>query len=113
MRVLSWNGPKQMDIEERPLPEIANNEVLIKVDVAGICGSEIEGFLGHNSLRVPPLVMGHEFSGRVERLGKGTNRVTKGAKVVVNPLISCGECKQCVRGFENLCENRQIIGIHR
>ncbi|MEN2769006.1 galactitol-1-phosphate 5-dehydrogenase [Ornithinibacillus xuwenensis] len=113
MKVLSWNGPKQMDIEERPVPEIKADEVLVKVDVVGICGSEIEGFLGHNSLRVPPLVMGHEFSGRVTELGVAVTGVTKGAKVVVNPLLTCETCKQCVRGNETLCENRQIIGIHR
>ncbi|SDQ16851.1 zinc-dependent alcohol dehydrogenase [Virgibacillus salinus] len=113
MKVLSWNGPKQMDVEERSVPELAKDEVLVKVDVAGICGSEIEGFLGHNSLRVPPLIMGHEFSGHVECLGEEVNGVTKGAKVVVNPLLTCGSCKQCVRGNETQCENRQIIGIHR
>ncbi|MFD2044670.1 zinc-binding dehydrogenase [Ornithinibacillus salinisoli] len=113
MKVLSWNGPKQIDVEERPVPKLKKDEVLVKVDVVGICGSEIEGFLGHNSLRVPPLVMGHEFSGYIEAIGEEANRVKKGAKVVVNPLLTCGECKQCVRGNEPLCENRQIIGIHR
>ncbi|WP_164671162.1 zinc-dependent alcohol dehydrogenase [Virgibacillus doumboii] len=113
MKVLSWNGPKQMDIEERPIPKLAKDEVLVKVDVAGICGSEIEGFLGHNSLRVPPLIMGHEFSGHLESLGEEVNGVTKGTKVVVNPLLTCGNCKQCIRGNETQCENRQIIGIHR
>jgi len=113
MKVLSWTGPKQMIIEERTLPNLENGEILVKVDVVGICGSEIEGFLGHNDLRLPPLVMGHEFSGYIEKLGKGVTNLKEGQKVVVNPLISCGECKHCVRGFDNLCEHRQIIGIHR
>ncbi|MUK87562.1 alcohol dehydrogenase catalytic domain-containing protein [Ornithinibacillus sp. L9] len=113
MKVLSWNGPKQIDVEERPIPQLKENEVLVKVDVVGICGSEIEGFLGHNSLRVPPLVMGHEFSGHIEELGAEVNSLNMGSKVVVNPLLTCGTCKQCVRGNGPLCENRQIIGIHR
>ncbi len=113
MKVLSWNGPKQIDVEERPIPEIDKREVLVKVDVVGICGSEIEGFLGHNSLRVPPLIMGHEFSGYVEEVGEDVTSITKGNKVVVNPLISCGHCTKCRKGLENLCENRQILGIHR
>ncbi|WP_010095362.1 alcohol dehydrogenase catalytic domain-containing protein [Ornithinibacillus scapharcae] len=113
MKVLSWNGPKQMDIEERPVPILERDEVLIKVDVVGICGSEIEGFLGHNSLRIPPLVMGHEFSGHVAEVGEAVTGVTIGSKVVVNPLLTCGNCKQCVRGNETQCENRQIIGVHR
>ncbi|WP_026703248.1 zinc-dependent alcohol dehydrogenase [Salibacterium aidingense] len=113
MKVLAWNGPKQMNLEERSIPEPNENEVLIKVDVAGICGSEIEGFLGHNSLRVPPLIMGHEFCGYVEKTGETAEHVPKGAKVVVNPLIHCGRCEKCRKGLENLCDHRQIVGIHR
>ncbi|MFS0750394.1 zinc-dependent alcohol dehydrogenase [Oceanobacillus sp. 1P07AA] len=113
MKVLSWNGPKEMDIEERPIPEVKQDEVLVKVDVVGLCGSEIEGFLGHNSLRIPPLVMGHEFSGRVADIGKSVTGIVKGTKVVVNPLLTCGTCKQCIRGNETQCEHREIIGIHR
>ncbi|MCT1578426.1 alcohol dehydrogenase catalytic domain-containing protein [Oceanobacillus kimchii] len=113
MKVLSWNGPKEMDIEERPIPEVKQDEVLVKVDVVGLCGSEIEGFLGHNSLRIPPLVMGHEFSGRVADIGESVTGIVKGTKVVVNPLLTCGTCKQCIRGNETQCEHREIIGIHR
>ncbi|MFD1416706.1 zinc-dependent alcohol dehydrogenase [Oceanobacillus jeddahense] len=113
MKVLSWNGPKKMEIEEKQIPELKQNEVLIKVEAVGLCGSEIEGFLGHNSLRVPPLVMGHEFSGHIADIGESVTGVTKGTKVVVNPLLICGTCKQCRRGNETQCENRQIIGIHR
>ncbi|MBT2600515.1 MULTISPECIES: alcohol dehydrogenase catalytic domain-containing protein [unclassified Oceanobacillus] len=113
MKVLSWNGPKEMDIEERPIPEVKQDEVLVKVDVVGLCGSEIEGFLGHNSLRIPPLVMGHEFSGRVADIGESVTEIVKGTKVVVNPLLTCGTCKQCIRGNETQCEHREIIGIHR
>ncbi|SDI00043.1 zinc-dependent alcohol dehydrogenase [Alteribacillus bidgolensis] len=113
MKVLAWNGPKQLDKEERNIPEPGEKEVLIKVDVVGICGSEIEGFLGHNSLRVPPLIMGHEFCGSVERVGQGVKQISEGSKVVVNPLINCGHCTKCRKGLENLCDHRQIVGIHR
>ncbi|RKL65053.1 galactitol-1-phosphate 5-dehydrogenase [Salipaludibacillus neizhouensis] len=113
MKVLSWNGPKRIDVEDRPVPEIKRDEVLVKVDVVGICGSEIEGFLGHNSLRIPPLVMGHEFSGYVEKIGEEVTHLSEGTKVVVNPLINCGHCAKCRKGLENLCDERQIIGIHR
>ncbi|SFP61804.1 zinc-dependent alcohol dehydrogenase [Salibacterium halotolerans] len=113
MKVLAWNGPKQLDMEERNIPDPGEQEVLIKVNVAGICGSEIEGFLGHNSLRVPPLIMGHEFCGYVEKTGKQVDHIASGTKVVVNPLIHCGRCDKCRKGLENLCDHRQIIGIHQ
>lgn len=113
MKTLVWTGPNTMVIEQREVPSIKTHEVLIQVDAVGICGSEIEGFLGHNSLRKPPLVMGHEFSGTIVQLGEHVNDLSTGSKVVVNPLISCGTCDRCRRGFENLCDTRQIIGIHR
>lgn len=113
MKTLMWTGPKTMVIENHETPSIKQDEVLIQVDAVGICGSEIEGFLGHNSLRKPPLVMGHEFSGTIVQLGESVNGLSAGAKAVVNPLISCGTCDRCRRGFVNICDTRQIIGIHR
>ncbi len=106
-----WTEPNKMEIQEVSIPALQKDEVLIKVDVVGICGSEIEGFLGHNSLRVPPLIMGHEFSGVVENTDGSPDLM--GKRVVVNPLISCGKCNRCRKGLENLCDNRLILGIHR
>jgi threonine dehydrogenase-like Zn-dependent dehydrogenase len=96
---------------------LAAGEVLISVAAAGICGSELSGFLGHNSLRVPPLVMGHECAGQVvqaagERFATG-ERAAVGARVTFNPLIACGACDQCQAGRPNLCRQRQLIGAHR
>ena len=95
MKVLSWNAVERMELEEREKPEPAAGEVLIRVEAAGICGSEIEGYLGRNSLRIPPLVMGHEFCGIVEKTGEGADERLVGRKVVVNPLLSCGRCPRC------------------
>jgi 2-desacetyl-2-hydroxyethyl bacteriochlorophyllide A dehydrogenase len=111
MKALVWTNPNEMLIQEVEKPSAQNGEVVIKVDAVGICGSEIEGFLGHNSLRVPPLVMGHEFSGVVVESNDSEDLV--GKRVVVNPLINCGKCNRCRQGLENLCDNRQILGIHR
>jgi 2-desacetyl-2-hydroxyethyl bacteriochlorophyllide A dehydrogenase len=111
MKALVWTEPYTMQIREVEKPSPKNNEVLIKVDAVGICGSEIEGFTGHNSLRIPPLVMGHEFSGVVVEAPETSE--LNGKRVVVNPLISCGKCNRCRKGLENLCDNRQILGIHR
>lgn len=113
MRALVWNAVERMDIEETAVPAPESGEVLIRVLAVGICGSEIEGYLGHNSLRVPPLVMGHEFCGIVEDASRTGGRLQAGQKVVVNPLLYCGTCPRCVRGFTQLCDTRRIIGIHR
>jgi threonine dehydrogenase-like Zn-dependent dehydrogenase len=117
MDALVWTAPSQMEMQQTPLPVPADNEVLLEVAAVGICGSELSGYLGHNSLRVPPLIMGHEFSARVVRVGGGAfadgAAPVLGQRVVVNPLISCGECGLCAAGLPNLCPQRRIVGAHR
>lgn len=113
MKALVWTAPEQMAIETTADPVPAADEVLIRVEAVGICGSEIEGYLGHNSLRVPPLVMGHEFCGRIVACGSQVGRFSPGQKVVVNPLQSCGSCRSCRKGHPQLCAARQIVGVHR
>ena len=112
MRAVIWNGPRQMEIDDVPVPQPKAGEVLIKVHSVGICGSELSGFLGESSIRVPPLIMGHEFSGVAIQSGKGAMRFKEGDGVVVNPIITCGECYFCRRGLQNLCQHRQIVGVH-
>ncbi|WP_274648748.1 zinc-dependent alcohol dehydrogenase [Paenibacillus humicola] len=113
MKALMWTNPRQMGMTELETPLPREGEVRIRVRSVGICGSDLEGYLGHNSLRTPPLLMGHEISGVVEALGDSCKRLHEGDRVVVNPLISCGTCLSCIRGRSNLCVNRQIVGIHR
>ncbi|TMG63709.1 MAG: galactitol-1-phosphate 5-dehydrogenase, partial [Chloroflexi bacterium] len=67
----------------------------MRPDAAGICGSEIEGYLGRMPNRVPPLVMGHEFAGTVLASGRGARGDWTGRRVVVNPLLSCRVCARC------------------
>ena len=57
MKALVWEGPRKMSLLDQPLPEPDADEVLVNVAYAGICGSELSGYLGHNALRVPPLIM--------------------------------------------------------
>lgn len=113
MKALMWTAPKEMEITEIDTPTPPAGEVLIRVDTVGICGSDLEGYLGHNSLRVPPLLMGHEAAGVIDAVGEGVTRFKTGDRVVFNPLIHCGTCPRCRRGLANLCDHRQIIGIHR
>jgi L-iditol 2-dehydrogenase len=117
MEALVWLGPGKMEIQYTAVPELAPGEVLIAVHVAGICGSELSGYLGQNSLRVPPLVMGHEAAGEVVAITEGTfadgSPVRVGTRVTFNPLIGCGDCDRCRAGLPHLCRQRQLIGAHR
>ena len=114
---LVWLGPRQMEWQQVAAAALTPGQVRIEVQAVGICGSELSGYLGHNSLRVPPLVMGHEFSGVVQEVGAGAEAaagdvLSVGDRVVVNPLLTCGECDFCLSGHDNLCEQRALIGAH-
>ncbi len=113
MRAIVWHGPEEMSVEERPEPDPpAPGQVLVEPEAVGICGSEVEGYLGHMGNRHPPLVMGHEFAGRVVRAG-GDAAPLEGARVAVNPLSGCGDCRLCRAGHGNLCADRQSCNIQR
>lgn len=112
MKTLTWTGPNVMTMQEAPKPSLSPGWVLLRVQASGICGSEISGYLGHNELRVPPLVMGHEFSGVVEELGAGVHSIQVGTLVTANPLVSCGTCRHCRAGERERCPDRKIIGIN-
>jgi L-iditol 2-dehydrogenase len=117
MQALVWLGPREMVQRAELMPKLAEGEVLIAVGAVGICGSELSGFLGHNSLRVPPLIMGHECAGQVVQVTGGTfatgEAATVGARVTFNPLVACGTCDRCLAGRSNLCRRRQLVGAHR
>jgi len=113
MRALIYEGPQTMMMREVPVPEPESDEVIIRVKCAGICGSELSGYLGHNSLRKPPLIMGHEFSGDIAGTGSGASRFKPGDRVTVNPLVTCGVCRYCTTGSAQLCAKRSLLGAHR
>jgi threonine dehydrogenase-like Zn-dependent dehydrogenase len=102
-----------MEIGERPEPsDLGPDEVVLRPGAVGICGSEVEGYLGHMGNRTPPLVMGHEFAGEVVAAGGGALEWV-GRRAAVNPLVGCGHCRLCRLGHENICPNRVFIGIHQ
>lgn len=117
MKALVWEAARSMAIRDVPEPEAGPGEVVVEVHCAGICGSELSGYLGHNALRVPPLVMGHEFAGTIVALGEGVAQaypeLALGRAVTANPMTWCGECLYCHRGLNHLCRNRRLVGAHR
>ncbi len=111
MKALVWLGPERMEVQEQAEPRPGPGEVLVRTEAAGICGSEIEGYLGRMSNRVPPLVMGHEYAGLVTEIGPGADPAWRGRRVAVNPIVGCGRCAYCQAGDRNLCPDRHLIGI--
>lgn len=104
MRALVWRGDDRLGIESLPEPSPAEGEVLLEVELAGICGSDLHAYRGHPGPRRPPLVLGHEAVGSVPG---------REGKFVVFPLVVCGACPACRRGEENLCEHRGLLGLDR
>lgn len=113
MKALVWSGPRQMTLEQVDKPNPRPGELLLRVGAVGICGSELSGYLGQNSLRRPPLIMGHEFTGEIVEAGSEETEFSRGASVVVNPMVPCGKCRMCKRALENLCLNGSLIGAAR
>ena len=114
MRVLVWNGPWDLTVETRDDPRPGREEVLVKIDATGICGSDVHGFTGETGRRHPGQVMGHETVGHVVAVGDAVPDelgVEVGRTVTVNPLIACGHCAACADGAEQSCENRRVIGV--
>ena len=101
MRALVYTAPGQVEMQEQRRPSAVAGDEEIAIQVAGVCGSDISGFLGHSALRKPPLVLGHELVGRRR----------DGRRVVANPLVSCGHCGACISGAQNLCDSWKLLGL--
>lgn len=117
MKALVWEAARTMTLRDEPEPTAGADEIVVRVGCAGVCGSELSGYLGHNALRVPPLIMGHEFAGEIVDLGSLVPTIrpdlTLGSLVTVNPLWHCGDCAHCAAGLNQLCAGRRLIGAHR
>lgn len=106
MKVAVMNGIGKMGYVERPIPTPADNEVLVKLDYVGICGSDLHyyetGAIGDYVVK-PPFVLGHEPGGVVVEVGKNVKHLQVGDKVALEPGKTCGHCYFCRHGLYNLC----------
>jgi L-iditol 2-dehydrogenase len=111
MKALLLSEYKKLDVVEMPTPEIGDEDVLVRVRACGICGSDIHGYDGSTGRRIPPLVMGHEAAGVIEKTGRAVQGFIPGDRVTFDSTVSCGECDFCRRGNINLCDNRTVLGV--
>ncbi|MGK6317234.1 Zn-dependent oxidoreductase [Neorhizobium sp. DT-125] len=113
MEAISVREPHSLLVDDRPAPQPRPGEVAIRVQRAGICGSDMHILHGSNPFVVYPRVIGHEFAGVVAALGTGVSGLAVGDRVVADPVISCGMCHPCRIGRSNVCAKLQVIGVHR
>jgi L-gulonate 5-dehydrogenase len=114
MKAMVTAAERRMDLRETPEPGIPKaGEALIRIESVGLCGSDYGLYAGEHYLANYPAIQGHEFAGIVERIGEGySGSAAVGDRVVVEPLIACGECYPCRRGSYNCCVDLRIIGVH-
>jgi threonine dehydrogenase-like Zn-dependent dehydrogenase len=113
MKALVYVAPERMEIQEVPEPSLGEGEVLLKVSAAGVCGSDLHGFLGHSERRKPGLVMGHEAVATILELDSSVTGFRRGQRVCFNPLLTCGRCRACLEGRQNLCPTWTLFGMDR
>ncbi len=115
MRALVYHSPTELRIEDVQRPAVGDSDVLIRVQYCGICGTDIHIYNGEGgSYEVtPPLIMGHEFSGIVEQVGKNVQSIGVGDQVTVNPNDMCGHCHYCQNAAEQFCEHAIGYGTTR
>ena len=112
MKILQFNGPWQFSIEEAPTPSFGPEELLIRADAVGICGSDVHGFTGESGRRKPGMVMGHEVAGTVVKAGAEVASLRPGDCVAVYPTLGCGVCRHCLAGMEHICPDKRILGVN-
>ncbi|MDA3787878.1 MAG: alcohol dehydrogenase catalytic domain-containing protein [Desulfobacula sp.] len=105
MKALVYTDTNEVVYRDEPNPVLDPDEVLLKVEATGICGSDMHAYHGHDPRRVPPLILGHEVAGTI------ASGPRKGCRAVINPLITCNACRYCDTGFSNLCDLRELIGM--
>lgn len=97
MKAVVVEKPEKITVVERDIPEITDNQVLLKVKAAGICGSDVGIYHGKNAFATYPRVVGHEFVGEVVKVGSKVTNAVVGDHIAVDPVVSCGH--GCVKSF--------------
>jgi L-iditol 2-dehydrogenase len=111
MKALILERYGQFAFRDAPAPSPADREVLIRVKACAICGSDVHGMDGSTGRRRPPVIMGHEASGVIERVGRSVTAWKAGDAVTFDSTISCGVCAFCRSGRINLCDHRRVLGV--
>lgn len=106
-------APYNIQLQEVPEPEITDDEIKIKINTFGICGSDIQMYHGLHKYMTYPVVIGHEVGGEIVEIGQNVMGFAKGEPVTVEPQIICHKCYSCKTGHFNVCEDLKVLGVHK
>jgi Zn-dependent alcohol dehydrogenase len=112
MKAAIFTGPNApLRLDTVPRPEPSAGEVLVKVTACGLCHTDLH-YMDHGvpTFKTPPLVLGHEISGTIVRVGTGVDQTRVGSSVLLAPVTSCGVCAMCRTGRENVCADQKMLG---
>lgn len=112
MKKVLYRGPFDVELVECDRPEIADDQVLLKIINAGICGSDLQIYHGKHKYMTFPVVGGHEASAVVAKIGSAVTGFKPGDRVAIEPQVTCGHCYPCTIGRFNVCENLKVMGTH-
>jgi threonine dehydrogenase-like Zn-dependent dehydrogenase len=112
MKALQITGPGQARIVDIPVPEAKPGHAILRVQMVGMCGSDLNTFRGKNPLVTYPRILGHEIAATVETCDTSSG-LAAGNSVTVSPYTSCGSCSSCLAGRPNACQYNQTFGVQR
>jgi threonine dehydrogenase-like Zn-dependent dehydrogenase len=116
MRAYVLTGPREGGVQKVPAPLAAPGEVVVDVERVGVCGTDMEFFTGdmaylHQGHASYPLRLGHEWAGTVASVGTGVDSAWVNRRVMGDTMLGDGTCRQCRKGHQHVCENRQEVGV--
>lgn len=111
MLSVRFEKPFSVSVEEREIPEIKENEVLLKILCVGVCGTDAQVYVGKNKFMQFPIVPFHEGVGEIVKIGSQVEEFEVGNRVVVEPILYCGKCRPCLIGRYNACDNFACLGV--
>ena len=114
MKAIQITAERQMGVVDIPEQELQANEVLLRLDYVGFCGSDLSTYLGKNPMVKMPVVPGHEVGAVIEKVGANVPETLKpGMVVTCNPYTNCGKCASCRNGRVNACQYNETLGVQR
>lgn len=115
MKAIQIKHSQEYSIVDIPeVKELKEGEVLLKICYVGFCGSDINTFMGRNTMALNPVIPGHEVGAVIERIGEGVPETLKpGMTVTCNPYTNCGKCASCRNGRVNACQHNETLGVQR
>ena len=111
MKAIRYYAPQDLRVEEVPVPKMEEGGLLVKVDACAVCGSDLKTYKVGNPRMQPPITMGHEFAGIIEKVSEGVTEFEIGERIVMATSISCGKCLYCQNGWSNLCVQLEPMGF--